>query len=137
MIKSISNFLDSIEEHLSNKRMIKGGNESTESTEPYKSYQSLLDNMYSYIAYVYANNEQNKKEYKKSIEELDKTGNDSYEKNDDEPRNDSYEKNDDEPRNDTYEKNDDESRRWTPLEELEPEINTTISVLLRKGDELE
>jgi len=113
MIKSISNFLDSIEEHLSNKRMIKGGNESTESTEPYKSYQSLLDNMYSYIAYVYANNEQNKKEYKKSIEELDKTGNDSYEKNDD------------------------ESRRWTPLEELEPEINTTISVLLRKGDELE
>jgi len=134
MEKSIKYFLDSMEERLSNKRKIKGGKEST---EPYKSYQSLLDNMYSYINYVYSNNEENKKEYKKSIEELDEPRNASYEKDDTEPGNESYEKNDTEPGNESYEKDDTEARTWTPLEELEPEINTTIGVLLRKGDELE
>lgn len=113
---SITYFLDYIDSHLSNNYIMKGGNEST---QPYKSYESLLNNMYEYIRFVFVNNKNNHKEFSKSIEELDhckKYKNEICGKEEDD---------------------DDISRTFIPIEEPETEIKPTVGVLLRKGEELE
>jgi len=116
--KSIVEFLDYIDGHLSNHSMMKGGSEST---QPYKSYESILNNVYEYVNYVFMNNETNKKELSRSIEELD--GCRKY-------------------RNELCGKEEEYayiSRTMIPMEEGVPEDEITPSegVLLRKGQELE
>jgi hypothetical protein len=116
--KSIVEFLDYIDGHLSTRSMMKGGSEST---QPYKSYESILNNVYEYVNYVFMNNETNKKELSRSIEELD--GCRKY-------------------RNELCGKEEeyvDIARTMTPMEEGVPEdeIARSEGVLLRKGEELE
>lgn len=116
--ESILGFLDYIEGHLSKGSMMKGGGDAT---EPYRSYESILNNVYEYVNYVFMNNETNKKELSRSIEELD--GCRKY-KNELCGKEEEY---------------GDISRTMNPMEEGAAEVETPRieGVLLRKGDELE
>lgn len=117
--ESILGFLDYIDGHLSKGSPMKGGGDST---QPYRSYESILNNVYEYVNYVFMNNETNKKELSRSIEELD--GCRKY-------------------KNELCGKEEESgyiARTMTPMMEegaAEVEIPRSEGVLLRKGEELE
>ena len=114
--KSIIEFLDYIESHLSNSSSMKGGNNAT---EPYESYKRILDNIYEYVSFVFINDEKNKKELEKSIEELNHCK--KY-------------------RNELCGKEENVDISRTPIPKEEPEyekVEEKMGVLLRKGEELE
>lgn len=114
--KSIIDFLDDIDNHLSRHFMMKGG---TDSTQPYKSYESLLNKMYEYIGFIFVNNQKNHKELSKSIEELDQCNKDKDKLC---------------VKQEEYE---DISRTLIPIEEPNTEKTPITGILLRKGEELE
>ena len=114
--KSIIDFLDYIDSHLSPRSHVKGG---TNATEPYQSYKSILDNIYEYVSFVFINDEKNKKELEKSIEELNRCK--KY-------------------RNELCGKEEYVDISRTPIQKEEPEyekVEEKMGVLLRKGEELE
>ena len=66
----VMRFLNEVEANLNGDKMpIKGGGDST---EPYGTYETFLNNIFGYTKFVYENNDQNKKELANSIDELDK-----------------------------------------------------------------
>lgn len=66
--KDIMKFLKYVDVHLNNNVIpMKGG-----STEPYNTYESIMDNIFDYTRFIFGNDEINKKELSASIDELDK-----------------------------------------------------------------
>jgi len=67
--KDVMRFLDEVELNLNGEKLpMKGGGDST---EPYGTYETFLDNVFGYTKFVFGNNEQNKTDLSNSIDELD------------------------------------------------------------------
>lgn len=118
----VMNFLNYVDANINgDKYPIKGGGKST---EPYDTYESMMNNIFSYTRFIFGNNEKNKKDLVISINELDKCR-----KHKEEICNDSSSEYSDE--NDSMKNN--------PMEtDSNIEENTIYDgALLRKGKELE
>lgn len=67
---NILHFLNYVDANLNgNTKYIMGGGEST---EPYDTYESILNNIFGYTRFIFGNNESNKQGLTNSIDELDK-----------------------------------------------------------------
>ena len=65
----VMQFLNNVEANLyGDKLQMKGGGNST---EPYSSYETFLNNIFGYTKFIFVNNETNKKDLSDSIELLD------------------------------------------------------------------
>lgn len=117
--KDILHFLNYIDKHLNQDShyMVGGGN----STEPYDTYESILNNIFGYTRFIFGNNESNKQSLTNSIDELDKCRNHKEEICKDDM---------------TFEENDNDTNIKVNTFGFD-QIEETGGVLLRKGTALE
>ena len=116
----VMRFLNDVDSKLSgDNTRIKGGSNST---EPYFSYETFLNNIFGYTKFVFGNNEKNKQDLSESIDLLDQCRKHKEEVCRDDSIN--------------YDTNNDSN--ITHIEDNEvTENNKYEGVLLLKGDELE
>ena len=65
--KDVMKFLNYVDMGLDGKKRSGGGN----STEPYDTYERMMDRIFGYTRYIFGQNEKNQAQLSKSIDELD------------------------------------------------------------------
>jgi hypothetical protein len=130
----VMRFLEYVDANLNGDKLpIKGG--GGDSTEPYGTYETILDNIFEYTSFVFENNEKNKKRLADSIDELDKCRKHKEEICKEEDDRTAEEKHDEEPT--SMEMNNGSTEMNNEFDEVDSEDRKYSGVLLLKGKELE